>query len=74
MGFGALGHLDELHRDDEVSVLFYANYHDARALGVVHESALGEGHFYGCVHLVLRLKLIEVHRVRVRVLVYDSIG
>ena len=64
VGEGSLGgHLDDLHGEDEVLVLHIVDRHVARALGVVHECALGEGHLDRgllCVRLAL---LLEVHDV-----------
>ena len=72
--FGALGHLDELHSDDEVFVLFAANFHDARALGIVHEGAFGEGHPNGCVLLALLAKRREIHLVGALFLIVSGTG
>lgn len=45
--------LDQLHGDDQVVILLVVDLHVARALRVMHEGALDEGHLHGRVFHVL---------------------
>ena len=66
VGEGSLGgHLDDLHGEDEVLVRNIIDRHVARALGVVHECTLGEGHLDRGLVDILLAQLLEVHHVRV---------